>query len=549
VQISIDQEPYTNVLQLYDDPMGGWLKASIDLSPYYSATITHTFQARFHFQTMDGTDNAHLGWLVDDFQILAAQPQLCTGEDEPNNSPSQAIPISYGDSENGAICPPGDYDYYTFTGSSGDRLVADVDAKTKGSSLDSILFLIDEDGSSVLAEHDDEVLGIRQDPHLGYVLPRDGIYYLLLRAWDNPQGLGDYSLRLIKDHEDPNMVITYPETDGFLPNSTITFQADPTDEESGIQFVQFFWHSGDWALDDWVDLGTDQDGDDGWGVSFDASAPEEQDEVVFYAYAYDWAGNWDSSGAWNLAFDHTAPETSADPLPDPSTSTAVHLRWSATDNLSGIGYFNVQWKKNSEDWHTETYDADEKDWWLIGDAGNSYTFKIRAEDNANNLETYNDGAQLATEIPPMAELCSSPDMWDSAGNDDNSASKATTMPGPAYVQIHNFCNPIAGEDGLNDEDWFTFNTYKGQRYSVIVLPLVESAAVEISLYASDGKTLLEVDTPASFGEPTSLDWVATHDELVYLKLQHLDGRVAGSDVSYQLTVYKGHIKFFPIVAK
>ncbi|MGD2156644.1 MAG: peptidoglycan DD-metalloendopeptidase family protein, partial [Anaerolineales bacterium] len=292
VQISIDQEPYTNVLQLYDDPMGGWLKTSIDLSPYISAIMTHTLQARFHFSTMDAIDNTFSGWLIDDVQILASQSLACNVDDEPNDSSVQAIPINYGDSLTGSICPQGDHDYFKFTGELGDRLVADIDAKSEGSTLDSFLFLIDEDGSSVLAEHDDELLGVRQDPHLGYVLPRDGDYYLLLRAWDNPQGIGDYNLSLIKDHQDPSLVIAYPENEGFLPNSTITIQTVPNDQESGIQSIRFLWHSGDWADDDWIDLGIDEDGDDGWGVNFDAASPEEQDQVAFYAYAYDWAGNW-----------------------------------------------------------------------------------------------------------------------------------------------------------------------------------------------------------------------------------------------------------------
>jgi hypothetical protein len=548
VQISIDQEPYTNVLQLYDDPMGGWLKTSIDLSPYISAIMTHTLQARFHFSTMDAIDNTFSGWLIDDVQILASQSLACNVDDEPNDSSVQAIPINYGDSLTGSICPQGDHDYFKFTGELGDRLVADIDAKSEGSTLDSFLFLIDEDGSSVLAEHDDELLGVRQDPHLGYVLPRDGDYYLLLRAWDNPQGIGDYNLSLIKDHQDPSLVIAYPENEGFLPNSTITIQTVPNDQESGIQSIRFLWHSGDWADDDWIDLGIDEDGDDGWGVNFDAASPEEQDQVAFYAYAYDWAGNWHASGVWDIAFDHTPPDTSADPLPNPSPSTALHLQWSATDNISGIDHFDLRWKEGSEDWYSETFDGKETEWWLIGDAGVTYTFRIRAEDNANNIETFNDGVTLSTMIPPIAELCSSPDPWDSSGDNDNTPSKATIMPGPAYIQIHNFCNPLAS-NGLNDHDWFVFNTHEGQRYIVNILPLVESAAVTISLYSSDGATLVEEVTPNSFGQPTSLDWIADQDELVYIKLHHLDGRVAGNDVSYQLTLYKGHIKFFPIVKK
>jgi len=46
-----------------------------------------------------------------------------------------------------------------------------------------------------------------------------------------------------------------------------------------------------------------------------------------------------------------------------------------------------------------------------------------------------------------------------------------------------------------------------------------------------------------------LEWRAAIDMTVYLKITHLDGRVAGNAVTYQLWSRQGFPIFLPIVSK
>ncbi|HEX9089939.1 MAG TPA: pre-peptidase C-terminal domain-containing protein, partial [Anaerolineales bacterium] len=188
VQVSVNDGPFTNLVELYDDPKIGetssWmLSKAADLSAYAGRII----RIRFQFSTLDSDANQYAGWGIDDFSITATPPSACS-ETRQDDTPGQAFLLNYDTSITmpGKICPNGDYDYYTFFGNAGDRIVADIDATINGSPLDAYLFLIDGDGQTVLTENDDEVYGQRRDPLISYTLPADGRYYLKLRAWKHP---------------------------------------------------------------------------------------------------------------------------------------------------------------------------------------------------------------------------------------------------------------------------------------------------------------------------------------------------------------------------
>jgi hypothetical protein len=193
VQISVDGEPFKNLIQLDDDPQmpetSSWLKIkAIDLSDYAG----HTIRIRFHFSTLDAFGNNFPGWGIDDFSITASPPSNCD-ENRGDDTPSQAFLLTYDSniSMPGEICPNGDYDFYKFYGEAGDRIVVDIDAMIDGSLLDSYLFLLDSDGRTVIAENDDEVYAQKRDPLLAHSLMKDGEYYLKVRAWKHPLVGGD----------------------------------------------------------------------------------------------------------------------------------------------------------------------------------------------------------------------------------------------------------------------------------------------------------------------------------------------------------------------
>jgi murein DD-endopeptidase MepM/ murein hydrolase activator NlpD len=305
LQISEDDGPFQNVLQLFDDPMDYWLHPAIDLSDYAGSAI----RIRFHFETLDGAFNGFEGWYIDDLEVAASAIDACGDAD---NNPSEAALIGYGETISQVICPAGDVDYYKFGANSGDRIVVDIDTPTNDPppDLDLYLFLLDGDGTSVLAEHDDEVFGVRRDPHLGYLIDRSGTYYLKVRAWAHPSAGGSdysYSIKLFKDNTAPTAKIDYPLGGSYLPDEQFAIIADVSDTSSGISHVEFMWHSGNWSFENWNVLGSDWDGSDGWGYAFDPSALAEQQDIAFYANVYDWAGNWTGVGSWEIRLDHTPP--------------------------------------------------------------------------------------------------------------------------------------------------------------------------------------------------------------------------------------------------
>jgi hypothetical protein len=545
VQISVDGGDFFDIYQMKDDPTGYWLKIRLDLSPYYLSGISHELRIRFFFTTVDADQNDYAGWYIDDVQVSAGSPEPCSDMHEPNDTPETASPISYGDSLTADICPGNDRDFYQFSGSAGDRIVVDVDAKSQGSPLDGMVRILDQDGTSVLTFHDDEVPGIQQDPHLGYQLPRDGSYYLEVLAWDTPSGTGPYTITLFTDAEHPVVASLTPTTGTYLPAAEIDLQVNTNDALSGVSHVQFLAFTDGWNLfwEDW-------DGTNGWRTTFDTSGLTEGDQLEFYARAFDWGGNSAGIPSWDLTLDFTHPQTTADPPSNPSQTTAVHLIWDHVDNLAGIRSSHIRYRVNSLNWATQEFEEDTREWWYIGEAGNTYTFRIRAIDDAGNIEPYLEGAQVSTSIPAIADLCSSPDPWDvSAAVNDNSFTSA--FPLSLNWQTHNFCNPAAA-DGLYDVDWFSLTAEENHLYTINVMPAHESTAVVMRLYDEDGITLLADQSPEGFGESSNLVWRAVRDGSLYLSLTHKDGRVAGNAAAYQI-IYtdstSGIQLYFPIVTK
>ncbi|MCK5644726.1 MAG: choice-of-anchor J domain-containing protein, partial [Gammaproteobacteria bacterium] len=338
IQISSGGGSFENVLQLYDDEPNQWLHATLDLSAYAGQSI----QVRFHFASLDDQKNDDFeGWLIDDIEIIQDSLPPCADAD---NTIAGASTINFGQTVSKEICPTGDVDYFKFNGLAGDHIVLDVDTPTNNpvEDLDLYLFLIDSDGESSIAQHDDEILGIKLDPHLGYHLTRSGTYFVRARLWSHPSHGGEeftYNLTLNKDNTAPQGIFISPTTASYLQDSQdLTLSVNASDLESGISHVDFLYHPGDWITSTWQIIGTDQDGSDGWQITFDTTVLSEQKNMAFFANIYNWTGNWMGAGSWELVLDLTPPVTALDSLEPIQQSTAFQLQWTGSDNLSGIEY-------------------------------------------------------------------------------------------------------------------------------------------------------------------------------------------------------------------
>ena len=551
VQISVDGEPFKNMVQLHDDPQipetSSWLfSKAIDLSAYAG----HIIRIRFQFSTLDAFANNFTGWGIDDFSITATPPTNCT-DNRVDDTPAQAFLLTYDPalSMPGEICPNGDYDYYKFNGHAGDRIVVDVDAMSEGSLLDSYLFLLDSDGETVLAENDDEVYAQLRDPLLNYQLIKDGEYYLKLRAWKHPSLGGEdyfYSIRLYEDHNNPLASISWPASNTYLPDANVAVTADVSDVINGVNRVEFFWHSTNWLPGSWEYLGTDKDGNDGWSIGFNPTGQSEGNNAAFYINVFDLAGNFSGVGAWNLGIDKTAPVTEMKPLGAQQPSNAFLLEWTSTDNLSGLDYVEIQEKMNNGSWLTlPAIDEIYEDYWIIGIPGNTYSYRMHGIDHSGNSESYPSTAETSTSIPYASVICFAPDSYDTSGN-DNSMANASVIFANGASQIHNYCNPLS-PDYQNDEDWVKLDVEAGEHYLIVSMANSLPTATKISLYAQDGATLIAEAVPQKFGENTALVWTSDRDELVYIRFSHMDGRVIGKDVATTVSVRTGNWTFLPII--
>jgi len=532
---------------LKDDQAEHWLQATLDLSDYDGQSV----QIRFHFATLDDLENNnHQGWLVDDIEIVQASLPACADTDDES---AGAIQIGFDQTLTQKICPTGDVDYFKFDGQAGDRIVLDVDTPHNNpiEFLDLYLFLLDHDGQSVISQHDDEILGIEYDPHLGYQLTRSGTYYVHARLWSHPAHGGEeftYDLTLTKDNSPPQAQIVSPASGSYLEdNQNLLISVVADDQKSGVSRVEFLYHSGDWLNSSWQLIGSDIDGSDGWEIAFDTTALPEQKDAAFFANVYDWAGNWIGAGAWELGIDRNPPVTILSDLDPIQLSTAIQLAWTATDNLSGINTYDLQSQTNTGSWTAITPNPSgaESERLFIGQPGNQYGFRIRGVDRAGNQETFPSSAESTTEIPAASTFCSSPDQWDKSGN-DNSPAAATLIELTEPAGIHNFCNPLSS-DRLFDEDWVRFEATNGEKYLIESTPLTEMTGTILELYASDGTTLITASQSQSFGEKSRIIWTSDRQGQVYLRARHLDGAIAGNIVSYKLKVNRFLPIFLPFI--
>jgi hypothetical protein len=536
IQISVAGGPFADYQQLAMDEPNTWLQSPLlDLSPYASQTV----QLRFLFITLDEAGNNFQGWGIDDFSVTTDPLPICSDIQEPNDSPGQATSISADSSISGDICGPGDVDYFRLTGSQSDRIVVDVDAEEIGSSLDSYLFLYADDGTTLLASHDDEVLYVRRDSHLGAELPYDGVYYLKLKDWNHPgAGSPDYSytLTLSIDNEDPQITLTSPSGGGYLTGGEITVEAEASDSQSGISHVSFWYHDSNWAGGSWVSLGEDWDGGDGWTTDFDVEAQAEGTGMSLYAQVQDWAGNVRVAGNWDFGIDRTAPETSIEPLDPVLQTTAVLLELAGSDQVSGLSHYDLQVRGDPPTWQDlqTGLSSSTTGIWFIGEPGGLYDFRSRGTDLAGNVEPYPSDPDTLTFI----QSCSGPGPYEP----DDTSAEATAISLGDPPQSHNFCQ-------TGDADWLQFIVAAGGYYIVYAAPSHESTAVKIQLYAADGTTLLSETAAAEFGDLNSLGWEAVESGTLFVRLTHINSAVAGDGVTYNTWIANGPRIYMPVVNK
>ncbi len=121
-------------------------------------------------------------------------------EQEPNDTPDKAQPVTLPMIVNGRIDRPDDVDVFRFQGKRGQEIVAEVLARRLDSPLDSVLTLTDASGRQLAYndDFDDKGAGLlthQADSYLRATLPADGTYYLQIADMQH-QGGPEYAYRL-----------------------------------------------------------------------------------------------------------------------------------------------------------------------------------------------------------------------------------------------------------------------------------------------------------------------------------------------------------------
>ncbi len=538
IQISVDGGVFNDLPtwgQLWDDPVQYWLNSPvIDLSGYAG----HTVRIRFHFYSVDNTDNSGLkGWEIDDFSITTTPGETCQ-ENPANNTVETAVAVNLGSTVSGqTICPAGDVDYYKFSGTAGQRVILDVDAyDLGGSTLDAYLFLMDASGK-LIAENDDQVFGVVRDPLLGTTLPYTGTYTVRIRAWDHPGAGGSsysYSLRLVEDSIPPSAQISYP-VNQQIPAIPFSVHADANDGQSGVVKVDFYWHSSDWTNGAWVFLGSDTNGTDGWSWAVTPASLGSMTGSAFYIQAWDAAGNQFGDMITDLVVDSTLPTSALNSLPATSQSTLIPLSWSASDTGSGLASFTIQYKDNGSawlNWATIT-DPNQRSASFFGVMGHSYQFRMIAVDMAGNQEAYPTNAEASTTIAACT-----PDAFDAAGDDTLAGAQVFTL---GSTQEHNQCETA-------DTDWIYFDiTRAAQKVMIVVQPISGNAAANLTLYAPDRSTQLAQSAPPALGQTSAIVFTAADTGTYYLEISPLVNELAGTDVKYRLWIGEPLVMWLPVI--
>lgn len=223
----------------------------------------------------------------------------------------------------------------------------------------------------------------------------DGPFKLALRAWDyegNPSV--PLSVKsLVKDAiceegaEDPEIVLVHPDSGGALPrNGMVTAETQDIDPENVVFMVEFWFHSDDWENGDWVLLGEDLDGEDGWSAPITTTQLQEGNNYAVLAMARDLAENVAVTVNFQAVVDLTRPWININPLPHPHAEETFVLEWEAGDSLSGVDHYKVAMRVNNGSWRTlaSSIPVDTTTIEVPAEEGNFYEFRVIAYDKSQN---------------------------------------------------------------------------------------------------------------------------------------------------------------------
>lgn len=339
------------------------------------------------------------------------------------------------------------------------------------------------------------------------------------------------------DIQPPQVSIINHLKSGYLNaanTSPVVIQANLADTGSGVSHAQFFAGYSTGGAWNWQNLGWDVNGGDGWSANWNPSTTPDQTEIGLYVYGWDQAGNGAGVPVLHLTLDRIAPFSVVQALPATLDRTAIHVAWSGSDSLSGLGSFDIQIQDNGGAWQNwlSGVSASTLNGTYYGQLGHSYGFRSRAIDKAGNQETYPASADATTKV----NLCD-PDAYEP----DNAIMQAGTLDS-GQAQAHSIC-------GIGDQDWAVFSAQAGQSFFFVTRNLSPDTDTWLGVYDAQGNLLAENDNRGSTDPSSMILFHPNADGLVYLKATNTDARLAGNGVTYDLLAVPAQNIYLPLLNK
>jgi hypothetical protein len=193
----------------------------------------------------------------------------------------------------------------------------------------------------------------------------NGSFTLALRVWDyegNPSPIMT-PRKLIKNVEcgttgtNPSVSLIKNEGILALPQSGFV-SADVAKGSTGsdITSVEFWFHPRNWTTGQWVYLGKDTNGSNGWQAPIITSGMREGNNYTILAVATDAVGNKGVDVSFQAIVDGTPPWITFETVRSPVTGSTVTINWTGGDTLSGLDYYSLAVKVNDAGYTTlESY--------------------------------------------------------------------------------------------------------------------------------------------------------------------------------------------------
>ena len=290
----------------------------------------------------------------------------------------------------------------------------------------------------------------------------------------------------------------------------------------------------------WVEIGPkvsqpEQPGLYNWDVDLCAAGPLNGPLEVAVR-AWDYEGNVSAElDAHTIQVDHACPPPSSQLNPaETFNSTAVHLTWNASSAGVDLAGFELQWRKEPGGWdaaNTLSFPASQRSAWFVGQPGNTYSFRLRAVDVNGQFEPWPDG-DLAETSAVLPATCT-PDVFEI---DDDPARARVLAAGKEATG--NICS-------AGNADWFSFKTGEAGFYRAAFYSLNGGAAARITIYGSDGETVVSHGGSGGVGQDGAAYIYSDSPGIYFIKIEPLYANLVGTDAEYGLVVSKVKIIFFP----